>query len=182
MKRFLPALLVSTAGCVTFVRPPDDPRDPVTAAIVDYGYHSSLVLPLPDGGSIEYAYGSWGWFALNHDDWTNACSTLCWPNRGALGRRRRADPGGRRLEFRVAREDVDRLVRRLEERFQGKIDTRIFNPQLGLELVEDDVDYCFFVNCNHLVARWLRELGCEVTGSACFSNFRLEDPDPTYHR
>jgi hypothetical protein len=31
-------------------------------------------------------------------------------------------------------------------------------------------------NCNHLTARWLKSLGCQIRGTALFSKFRLDDP------
>ncbi len=179
--------LLSIAGCVTVIRPPADPEDPVPVLVIDYGYHSSLLLPSPDGGSVEYAYGDWDWFALNRDEWYHTCPTLCCPNPGALGRRRLAVPPTRSAaggvlpchemhELRVARPKVDLLLKRLDESFLRYIETRVDNPLMHLEFVHHEVDYCFLVNCNHLVARWLRELDCGLGGSACFSRFRVEPP------
>lgn len=153
--------------------------------VIDYGYHSSLVLPRPEGGSVEYAYGEWDWFALNRDEWFHVFATLCCPNTGALGRRRLAAPPTipalreivrceEMLEFRVARPRADGLLRRLEEDFQRRIETRVYNPAVQLEFVHSDVDYCFLVNCNHMLGRWLLELGCGLGGCASFSTFRLE--------
>jgi len=157
----------------------------VTVVVVDHGYHSSLLLPAPEGGSVEYAFGEWAWFALNRDAWYHAFSTLCWPNRGALGRRLHAAPPAQvaragslpceeMLELEVERAKAGALQRRLEESFQGRIGTRVHNPLLGLDLVHGDDDYCFLVNCNHVLGRWLCELGCELGGTATFSSFRVE--------
>lgn len=183
----LALLGIPAAGCVTVIRPPSSPEDPVPVAVIDYGYHSSLLLPLPEGGSVEYAYGDWDWFALNRDEWYRACPTLCWPNPGALGRRRHAVPPSRPalqgvipceeiLEVQVARSRAELLRKKLEESFEKNLETRVFNPQVQLEFVQGDIDYCFLVNCNHILARWLRELGCDLGGSACFSSFRVELP------
>lgn len=177
--------LLTAAGCVTVIRPPASPEDPVTVAVVDHGYHSSLLLPSPEGGSVEYGFGEWDWFALNRDAWINVFGTLCWPNQGALGRRLHAAPPAQvaragalqceeMLEVEVARAKASALQRRLEESFQARIETRVTNPLLGLDLVHSDDDYCFLVNCNHMLGRWLRELGCELGGTATFSSFRVE--------
>jgi hypothetical protein len=169
------------------IRPPAAPEDPVSVVVVDYGYHSSLVLPSPEGGSVEYAYGEWDWFVLNRDAWVHACGTLCWPNQGALGRRRHAAPPTRgalvgligceeMLEVQVSGSRVELLLKRLDGDFEKALETRVFNPQVQLEFVHGDVDYCFLVNCNHLVARWLIELGCGLSGTACFSSFTVGKP------
>lgn len=176
------ALLVS--GCVTVIRPPVSPEDPVLLVLVDYGYHSSLVLPLREGGSVEYAYGEWNWFALNKDSWYHAIPTLCWPTQGALGRRRLAAAPGRSalrglvsgeemLEFRVARSRAEALVADLDELFRRYLDTQVYNPVNDLTFVHGEDDYWCLSNCNHILARWLRELGCDVAGSALFSSWRL---------
>lgn len=180
-------LAIALTGCTTIIHPPVAPEDPVSVVVADYGYHSSLLLPLPDGGSMEYAFGEWDWFALNRDEWYRVCGTLCCPNQGALGRRRLSMAPTRAVaegalycreahEIRVARASADLLAKRLDDRFRKNLETRVYNPVLRLEFVHDEIDYCFFVNCNHVLARWLRELGCELDGSACFSSFRVEAP------
>jgi hypothetical protein len=180
-------ILLGAAGCITVIRPPLSPEDPVPVVVVDYGHHSSLLLPLPEGGSMEYAYGDWGWFALNRDEWYRACPTLCWPNQGALGRRRlridstrpaaqEALPCREAHEFQVARLKVGQLLQSLDQSFQRHIETRVDNPAMGLEFVHGEFDYCFLVNCNHRVALWLRELECGVGGCASFSRFEVEPP------
>jgi len=46
-----------------------------------------------------------------------------------------------------------------------------------LTFVKDDDPYICWHNCNHAVAEWLEELGCAVSGWACFSDFCVEPPD-----
>ena len=178
-------ILLATAGCVTVIRPPTPVGDPVSVVVLDYGHQSSLLLPSPEGGSVEYAYGEWDWFALNRDEWYRACPTLCCPNPGALGRRRLSIPATsaaaagvvrcrESIEVRVERAKVDSLLKSLDESFQKGLETRVDNALMQLEFVRYEVDYCFLVNCNHLVGRWLLELGCGLGGSACFSSFRVE--------
>ncbi|MBI4565348.1 MAG: DUF2459 domain-containing protein [Planctomycetes bacterium] len=173
----------SITGCLASIRPPAEPSDPVTVVLVDYGYHSSLVLSTPEGGSIEYAYGEWDWFALNKNSVFDAISTVC-PSQGTLGRREHAappDPEPLRAHIScqemfalaVARADAEALRQRLEARFQKAIATRIHNPETGLDHVKDDESYTCLNNCNPVVLRWLRELGCDIGGSPCFARFRV---------
>ena len=61
-------------------------------------------------------------------------------------------------------------------RFQRRIDTKVYNPVHQLTFVKDDETYICWNNCNHVTAAWLEELGCEVSGWACFSDFCVEPP------
>ena len=63
--RLAAGLLAATlTGCVTVVRPPAAPADPVEVYLLDHGRTPSLVLPGGDGGSTRWAYGDWRWYAL----------------------------------------------------------------------------------------------------------------------
>jgi hypothetical protein len=183
----LGAAAAALAGCANVILPPPDPPDPVPVVLVDYGYHSSLLLPHPDGGSWEYAYGEWNWFARNRDAWYNAFPALCWPTTGALGRRRLDVPARRDavrgvlraedvLEFRVARSRAEALARSLDDRWEQARATSVHNPENGLTFVHDPQPYWCLLNCNHVMVRWLRDLGCGVWGAGCFSVFRVEGP------
>src|SRR5687768_7285716 len=114
------AVLGSAAGCATTIRPPADPKDPVSVALIDYGYHASLALPAGPGTSVEYAYGEWEWFARNNDAWYRVFPALCWPTRGALGRRALAFPPEVACEeilvFQVGRAEAEALLARLNAR------------------------------------------------------------------
>lgn len=187
-KIFLMAsLLCSAVACVTTVQPPLDPPDPVTVVLVDYGHHTSLILPAPGDRCVEFAFGEWSYFALNQDDLCTGMMALCCPSQGTLGRRSleaKADPSDLRgrvwcqdlMAFTVARANAETLRKTLEERFQKHSETSIENHQNGLTFVKDDESYLCWNNCNHVVAEWLRQLGCRVRGCACFANFRIEPP------
>lgn len=172
------ALAASTAGCVTTIRPPSNPADPVDVALIDYGHHASLALPSGDR-AVEYAYGEWEWFALNNDAWYRVFPALFWPTQGALGRRSLPfpprGPAEEILLFRVGRAEADALLARLNARFASRPETPVPNPLVGLTFVPDDVDYCATSNCNSVLAAWLRELGCEVSRPSCFASFRLAE-------
>jgi hypothetical protein len=176
--------LACAAGCATTIRPPADPKDPVVVVLVDYGKHSSLVLPEPAGGSVEYAYGHWGYFALNENDACTGMFALCCYSQGTLGRRMLEVPPERTalrgriaceelLELKVERAAADLLRAKLKERWERHADTKVANPLNGLTFVKDDECYICWNNCNHVVLRWLEELGCQISGCGCFADFRI---------
>jgi len=185
-KAALILILSCAAGCATTVRPPADPKDPVVVVLVDYGYHSGLILPGPEGTWVEYAYGEWDYFALNKTDLCTGMISLGCPNQGTLGRRTHPKSDVRDLvdgvraeeKFRltVSGERAEALRRRLEERYRTHVDTEVYSAVHQLTFVKDDDTYICWHNCNHAVAAWLEELGCEVSGWACFADFRVTAP------
>ena len=183
-KAALILVLACVAGCATTVRPPANPKDPVVVVLIDYGYHSGVILPEPEGTWIEYAYGEWDYFALNQTGLCSGMIALCCPNQGTLGRRRHSKTEVRDLmdgvraeekfPLTVSRERAEALRGRLEERFQRHPGAALYNPVHGLHFVKDDDTYICWHNCNHATAEWLEELGFEVSGWACFSDFCVE--------
>jgi hypothetical protein len=183
LRAFVPVLLALVGGCATTIWAPKSPRDPVVVVLVDYGKHASLVLPTPDG-SAEYAYGHWGYFALNQNDLCTGMFALCCYSQGTLGRRRfdvaprRSALRGRILceemtELTVERAAAERLRSSLDARWELHADTQVANVLNGLTFVKDDEDYLCWNNCNHVVVRWLEELGCETAGWGCFADFEV---------
>jgi hypothetical protein len=179
-------LALAIGGCATTIRPPAAPKDPVVVVLVDYGKHASLVLPAP-GGSAEYAYGHWGYFALNENDLCTGMFALCCYSQGTLGRRTFDVPPGMRslhghipceslTELTVERAQAERLRTKLDARWELHAETQVANAQNGLTFVKDAEDYICWNNCNHVVLRWLEELGCETSGCGCFADFRLVRP------
>ncbi len=106
-------VLMFPGGCTTTVWVPRVVAEHAeTVYLVDYGRHSSLVLPPQPlasrlrtdesngvslavfesgeslaGHAVEYAYGEWKWFALNENKWPDLFRTMLVPTQGALGRR-----------------------------------------------------------------------------------------------
>ena len=187
IRRTFSIILIAFTGCAMTVRPPEAPDDAVHVVLVDYGRHSSLILPRRGGGSVEYAYGEWNWYALMKDRWHHAFATMLWPTQGTLGRRYFEDvPESPKVSDRPYSEEhfliaVERararaLLDRLNDRFDRHIESRLYNRLYRLEFVHDDESYCGFDNCNHAVAGWLEDLGCEVKGCRFFSDFRMRSP------
>ena len=177
---------ICLVSCVTCIVPPEAPSTPASVFLLDYGLHSSLVLPDPAHNSlIEYAYGDWNWFALDKSNWYHVFPTLWWPTRGAMGRRRlHINPDAadiRRvivceqvLEIVVNSHDAIDLSAQLRSQFDQHRDSLHFQPLYGLTFVHSDRAFHLFHNCNHVVADWLGELGCKVRGPAILADFAVK--------
>ncbi len=191
--RLLIGVLVATClcGCVTVVSPPAHPADPVSVYLADYGIHSSLVLARGTGGDVvEYSFGQWDWYALNHTEWYRLCDVMLIPTHGALGRREwkapptteTREPLSERMpvyslyDLHVERAAAEALLARLDARFRSHLDTRVENDDYRLSLVRDDHLYWFGHACNAEVEDWLRELGCGVRAWSLVADFRIVQP------
>ena len=177
----------SFSGCTTSIISPADPADPVSVFVLDYGRHSSLLLP--DTGTqalVEYAYGDWNWFASDRSEWYDVFPTLFWPTRGALGQRRlyvesnaesvlRVFPCERVLKVTVSAQKANDLSAELHSQFEQHSDTLRYQPLYDLSFVHSETAFHLFHNCNHILADWLRELGCEVRGPAMTADFVVRE-------
>lgn len=183
-RSLLALLTTALCGCTYQVRPPIDPRDPVSVFIADYGFHSTLLLPRADGSVVEYAYGEREWFARNHEEWFRVAPVLLWPTPAVLGRRELAAPpryDALREHIRpealhevpVERSAAARLARKLDADFDSRRAEAIENRRLGMTFVPYDPPYSLLSHCNMFVAQWLREMGCEVTGLAAIADYRV---------
>lgn len=184
LARLLPVLLVAACGCTMVIRPPSAVPDATTVYIADYQLHASLLLPRADGTLTEYAYGEWDWFALNHEGVLDALRIAAFPARGALGRRTLAAAAdadelralmGVEAVYPVAVDPLRAAIvlRHLDDAYAAEQATEIYNPQEQMTFVRSGRLYWTGWNCNHALAAWLDELGCDVSGCRAFSNFRV---------
>jgi hypothetical protein len=175
--------LVILNGCAGTVIPPAAPRDPVTVAVVDYGRHSSIVLPVADHRMVEYAYGDWRWFALGKTNIFAGLGAMIRSPQAALGRREvHALPNtpdfARQIgvrdyfTFDAPAERVVSLLARLDTRFARGGEPH-FSPYAELWMVRDDGPYHLFHNSNHFTASSMKALGADVRGLRILSHFRL---------
>jgi len=169
----------------TFIIPPTDPANPTTVYVIDYGYHSRLILPDRQDGLLQYTYGDWHYFALNQQDLSDGLAALLIPTVGTLGRKRANDITELRqelgsdwqdtlLSFEVTGTQAAQLLESLNERFNQNIDTRIVNSRNNLAFVQDDQDYILFHNSNHELVNWLEELDCQIEGFITLPNFKVK--------
>lgn len=185
------AVALWIAGCGAIVTPPMNVEEPATVYVLDYGRHTTLLLPAGSGEEehwVEYAYGEWKWFALDETDWTRVFPVMLWPTQGALGRLEwSVEPDDVRRERFVSEEgfikvdveagDAQALLERLNKRYASRAGTYQYGVKSRLHFVHDDASYHLLHNCNHETARWLRELGCDVDGLAILADFRLRQAE-----
>ena len=191
MRRISSLVLVFVAGlfaigCATTVRPEARPIDPVPVFLTDYGVHSSLMLPTADGNYVEYSFGDYGYAALNHGGPHNALGALLASGQSAIGRRflsiRPGDDAPRPAyapkSFQTLYADrfqVSALVKELDDRFRkgAEYSEPVHNPITDAVFVKDSDHYSIANNCNHMTARLLRQLGCDVAGDPGRSAFKV---------
>ncbi|MDZ8110131.1 MAG: DUF2459 domain-containing protein [Nostoc sp. DedQUE12a] len=164
--------------------PPTDPQQAIAVYVLDFYWHSELVLPNSNGGLIVYAYGDWNYFALNKQDFNHGLSALFIPTKGTLGRRRFshidqlqemvAKKKANLLSFKVEQTKAIQLAESLDKRFTKNIDTLIENYQIGLNFVQDEEKYTILHNSNHELVAWLKDLECQVNGLVMWANFRVQ--------
>src|SRR6476660_6759386 len=131
-------LVALVGGCATRVVPPSNPSNPVAVYVTDYGRHSSILLPMGDGHLMEYSYGDWDFYALNHYKWYIGASKLIMSEGSGLGRRIVPHPGDdealhrmlgckRLLRVDVEQAKVMDLLEELDRRYCANIETMVYN-------------------------------------------------------
>ena len=180
----LTCLAAAGGGCSTTVRPVPQPTDPVAVFLTNYGVHSSLMLPTPDGRFVEYSFGDYGYAALNRGGPHNALGALFISGQAGIGRRflsvrpgedapRPAHAPRSVQRFYANRLEVYALVKDLDGRYRKGADKPVHNPVTDNVFVKDPEHYSFANNCNHMTGRMLRQLGCEVRGTTATPAYRI---------
>ncbi len=160
-------------GCVSDIRPPTSPADPVATYLLMDDRHRGLLLPRVEGGFVEYGFGDWDWYAQDCDSWYHAFDTVLWPTQGALGRRFSAARNGDELrrefywmklyEIIVERSHMEALRRELGQIYAQEAEREVYNPRYRMSFVPSGDGYWFLHNCNDAVVIWLEKLGCSVS-------------------
>jgi hypothetical protein len=187
---FVIALAVAGGGCGGTITPPWPVHEPVSVYVADYGRHATLLLPTEDGGLEEFAFGDWRWLATGHRQWYDVPASSFCSGGSTLGRRYFRPPpppdqflealkAERYVSFFVERERAAALRDELNRKIEGAIDTaRPSADGDGFVYVRATEGYCIFHNCNHVTARWLRELDCRVHGMTMTSRFVVAQREP----
>jgi hypothetical protein len=180
----LACLAGAGGGCATTVRPEAKPIDPVAVFLTNYGVHSSLMLPTPDGRFVEYSFGDYGYAALNRGGPHNALGALFVSGQSGIGRRflsvrpgedapRPAYAPLRVQRFYANRFQVYALVKELDRRYRNGSDEPVHNPITDNVFVKDPERYSLANNCNHMTGRMLRQLGCRVQGTTATPRYKV---------
>lgn len=194
---WLGLFMLCVNGCTNYITPPAYVSDPQAVFILDFGRHSSLLLPNEANDEFtEFAYGEWQWYALQRDSFIRIFPTMLWPTQGTLGRNTwvldEPAPGGRdeaglvmdllgvvdehfypqavHPVF-VERRAISALHELLDERFESSDVEPLSVPEYRLYFVTDARRYTLFHNCNHETVDWLVQLGCDLNGSGMISDF-----------
>jgi hypothetical protein len=183
--------VVALPACTVTVRAPPHPDDPVPVWILDHGRHASLALPDGRGHLVAWAYGEEAWFARGEDGWWRSVPALLWPTRGTLARREvTATYSGRLLAYTLGAEavyEIDvsfaraiQLQQELQALWDAGVDEQVDNPVFGTRCAPHPEDYWLGNNCIDVLADWLRELGCEVSGIQVVARFEVESMQPDH--
>lgn len=176
-------LFALAAGGCGSIYPQSQPAHPAAVYVADYGIHSSLLMPTGHGQYVEYAFGDWGYAALNHCWPPDALGAMLISFQSGLGRRfinvspehpipQPIHPSPNRLMVVYAsQEKVARVVKELDDRYQAQDSMAVYNPYNMMYYVKDSQHYSVLNNCNHLTAHCLREMGCDVKGIVVLSHF-----------
>ncbi|MFU8817065.1 MAG: hypothetical protein ACNA7W_17095 [Pseudomonadales bacterium] len=177
-------------GCSTTIIPRADVEQPATVYVVDKGRTPSLVIPSSGGGLVRYAYGEWHWYALRETGLFRGAAALLWPTRGALGRERlrgpatlstveRHIPGAEEIHpLTVELALVRELQQHLDGLYQAHRETEVYAHDVRLHFVHHPRRYSWFWNSNHMVAAWVRDLGCDTRGLSFLSQWDVEAATP----
>ncbi|MCS7033502.1 MAG: DUF2459 domain-containing protein [Phycisphaerae bacterium] len=180
--RLLTLLLV--AGCTTLVTPPQHVEKPVTVFLKLDAAHSAVLLPRSETDYVEYSFGAFRWFALGDTRWPVGVASLLGLMRSTLQATTVEIRDGLPLTvaqhgvlpLRVERARAEALRMELDARFLRQVDTYHYNDRYNMSFVQDREHYWFLNNCNQVTARWLRRLGCHLTGFGLTNDFRLAAP------
>lgn len=174
-------------ACATRVTAPDLVTEPRTVAVLEHGWHTSLMLTKVDHTRVRYAFGDWRWYAEEKEGFWSGVRALALPSRSAFGRQALPpEQPGERLDhvigtgiakmhvFAVEAGQVDALVNRLEGLHRSGQASAFDNRTYNLVFVPHPQSYHFFVNSNHMVAQWLRDLGVDVRYTSAIGGWRLK--------
>lgn len=170
---------LSLAGCQQTVTPPARVADPAVVYITDHGRHAGIVLP-SDGGSTEWFWGDWHYFALRERSVWSGLRALFASPQAALGRFDMAATGAEAIRRKsgaeslvaisVERGDAVRLQAELSRQYVRHAETEIVDAD-GARFVHHDGHYWLLHNSNDKVCDWLRQLGASADCPAVVANF-----------
>ena len=175
-------------GCSGTVTPPANPPRPTAVYLCDYGYHSSLLLPVGTVGTyVEYLFGDWDWAALNDTGVWPAVRAAVFSPQATLGRRYVYEPGvswprpmttpDTQARLWVDGDRCRALQLALDARWRAAAGTATDDGADGgyYVYVKDAERYTLAHNCNRVTADWLDALGCDTGGRPVLSHFQVRD-------
>ena len=170
-------------GCAWRVVPAEV-RDGVPVILSQYEWHTRLALPDGTAAFYEYGFGEWNFYGLEKEGFFSGLRAISGLGKGALSRRKlpytlsesefaRAAGSNRSVRLDVERERAEGLRGELERRWQSNASSRVVRSWDGIPVSRDRAAYHLLANSNHVVAEWLRRLGCRVRGNTLTSRFEV---------
>jgi hypothetical protein len=152
--------------------------------LVDYGKHSSLIIPNKEGGHIEFAFGEWKYFALDNTHWYRLPAILLWPTSSTLARGDYSDEAQlqRHLNrfitkvypLRTSQSGLNHFLDHVLQIYASGQDLS-YREDLEFTFVKlQDRPYSLFRNCNSVLISWLEILGIEHRGLVFSTNWEVE--------
>ena len=177
------ALFLVVPGCAWRVVPPEV-RDGVPVVLSQYEWHTRLALPDGTAAFYEYGFGEWNFYGLEKEGFFSGLRAITGLGKGALSRRRLpytlsesefawVAGSERSVRFNVERRLAEGLRGELERRWQSNAHSVVRRAWDGIPVSRDPAAYHLFANSNHVVATWLRRLGCRVAGNTLTSRFKV---------
>lgn len=177
---------LALAGCAD-VYPPVNVTQPTTVALVNYGRHTSLLLPDGNGHMTEWGYGDWSFCAEGKRGIHIELGAVLLPTSAALGRRQFDAPldapivqskltGCKVDPLIVERGNVEALGGELGRRFAARAGEALYAADSDMTFVPAGEVYGAWSTCNNAIAKWLRALGCEVRGCTQTADFVIHQP------
>ena len=184
-------LLLSLGACSTYkVTPPPPPERPQPVFLLDFGDHAGLVLPWKKA-LYRFDYGDWEWYARQNTGLAAGFRAVIGSSPSALGRQVLSAPATERniraqllvvieelYVIPCEQERVAHLAEKLNTIFEENITTLHVNPGSSQHFVRHPVPYSLARNSNSMVAVWLEELGCTVTGGGIDSRWEIVSRSP----
>jgi hypothetical protein len=175
-------LFLVAPGCAWKVMPPEV-ADGVPIVLSQYTWHTRLALPDGTAAFYEYGFGEWNFYGLEKEGFFSGVRAITGQGKGAISRRQlpyalnepdysQAAGSNRSAFLYVERERAEDLRGELERRWQSA-SSRVVRAWDGIPVSRDPAPYHLFANSNHVVASWLRRLGCRVTGNTLTSRFEV---------
>ncbi len=178
--------VAALAGCAR-IHPPAHVGAPAVVGLVNYGRHTSLLLPDADDHVTEWAYGDWSYCARGKRGIHIELGAVLLPTSAALGRRkfdvtldspwlayRLAEYQVHRLT--VERAKVEALRGELNRRFEARADEALYAEDSDMTFVPAGEMYGAWSTCNNAIGKWLSALGCDVRGCTQTADFVIVEP------
>lgn len=151
--------------------------------LVDYGKHSSLIIPDLKGGHLEYAFGEWNYFAREKTQWYRLPTVLLLPTASTLAKGEYPNQAAldRHLNrfvteiFPLATEQskLEDFKKYVQGIYESGLESH-YRKDLEFNFVKlPNLSYSLLRNCNSVMISWLKKLGVTHQGLGLTSKWSV---------